>query len=319
MTTRPGLEREVRSWLREDGREDAERVLFTVLDQLDTTPQRHAGWLARRFPIMNSKPARYGIAAAVVAAAALLGANLLPESTGDHDPTPSPTSARPLTGTTSLAPGTYVIEAGYPVRIWFSVPSDGWHNYVWESGAAGSNTRALCTNASCDSPGAGIGFHIVTGVPANACNPGEGRMDVGPSIEDLADAIRNRAGWTTTEPVATTISGFPAVSFEIRPQPDEVGSCTDGVGAFYSGPLGRSATSGERLRIWIVDVAGTRLLVEAFDFGTTPDEEVGEATRIVESVVLQPLTEAGAGGGADQPQPGKVGKRRSGAPTDTGS
>ena len=62
MTANRELDREVRSWLREDGHEDADRLLSEVLDQLDTTPQRHAGWLARRFPIVNSTRIRYGIA-----------------------------------------------------------------------------------------------------------------------------------------------------------------------------------------------------------------------------------------------------------------
>ena len=76
-TDRDVTTRIVRSWLHEDAHEDADRILNLVLDQIDTTPQRSAPWLARRFSIMNTNLARLGIAAAVVAIA-VLGYNLLP-------------------------------------------------------------------------------------------------------------------------------------------------------------------------------------------------------------------------------------------------
>jgi WD40 repeat protein len=83
----------VRSWLREDGHENADRVLDTVLDQLNTTPQRHANWLARRFPIMNSNGLRFGIAAAAVVIVAILGFRFFgpANSTGGPQATPTPT------------------------------------------------------------------------------------------------------------------------------------------------------------------------------------------------------------------------------------
>ena len=48
MSANRDLTHTVRSWLQEDGHEDASRVLDLVLDQLDATPQRRVGWLARR-------------------------------------------------------------------------------------------------------------------------------------------------------------------------------------------------------------------------------------------------------------------------------
>lgn len=88
----------VRSWLREDAREDAGRVLEVVLQEVDTTSQRRAIWLARRFPAMNN-PARIGIAAAVIAIAALIGFNYLSNQVGNEpSPTPRPSSAAPDEG-----------------------------------------------------------------------------------------------------------------------------------------------------------------------------------------------------------------------------
>lgn len=237
---------------------------------------------------MNSKPARYGIAAAVVVVAALLGANVMQRNIGDPDPTPSP-SPQPLAGTTALAPGTYFIHEQFPMRITFDVPAEGWRNYVWEGGAASANTRAICTTGNdCAPPGVGIGFHVVTGVPSDPCNPGSPMADLGDSTDDLATAVADRSGWTSTEPEAVTVSGLPATYLAIRANPGAAEGCTSSLSAFFAGTFGRSATAGERLRLWIVDVEGTRLLVEAFDFAASPEEDVRAATEIVESLAIHP-------------------------------
>ena len=66
------LERVVRSWLREDGREDADRVLDAALTDIDTTPQRRAHWWpARRFRNMNNVARLAAAGIAVIAVAVL--------------------------------------------------------------------------------------------------------------------------------------------------------------------------------------------------------------------------------------------------------
>jgi hypothetical protein len=157
---------------------------------------------------------------------------------------------------------------------------------VWENGAASANTRALCAGGpDCEPPdAAGIGFHIVTGVPADPCNPGSARADIGSTIQDLSVAVADRAGWVATDPTPTRVGGFPALAFEMRAEPGQIEGCTGSVTAFYAGPFGRAATQSERLRLWVADVDGTRLVIEAFDFPGTPDGDVAEATQIVESI-----------------------------------
>jgi hypothetical protein len=66
MSTDRDTRRIVRSWLKTEERESADRVLDAVLDRLDTTPQRRATWWpARRNPDM-SNIFRISIAAAAV-------------------------------------------------------------------------------------------------------------------------------------------------------------------------------------------------------------------------------------------------------------
>ena len=70
MSTDRDTTRIVRSWLRTAEHESADRVLGTVLDRLDATPQRRATWWpARRLPELNNTAKLVLGAAAVVVAA----------------------------------------------------------------------------------------------------------------------------------------------------------------------------------------------------------------------------------------------------------
>jgi hypothetical protein len=94
MSTDRDTSRIVRSWLHEDGHENADRVLDIVLDQIDTTPQRRVSWWPVRRPMTMNSTLRYGAAAAVVALAALVGFTLLNNQVGNNPtPTPSPSDA----------------------------------------------------------------------------------------------------------------------------------------------------------------------------------------------------------------------------------
>ena len=102
MSADRDVTRIVRSWLHEDAREDADRILNLVLDEIDTTPQRRAPWLARRFPVLNNNAVRFGIAAAAVILVAIVGITLLPRAgvgVPDASPSPSASVPDPLAGT----------------------------------------------------------------------------------------------------------------------------------------------------------------------------------------------------------------------------
>lgn len=103
MNTGHDVNRVVRSWLREDDHESADRILGTVLDRLDTTPQRRFWWPARR----DSRMHKLALAAAATAAALLVavaGYNLLPRL-GTVGPGASPSPTPEL-----LARGSFVIR-----------------------------------------------------------------------------------------------------------------------------------------------------------------------------------------------------------------
>jgi hypothetical protein len=95
MSTDRDITRTVRSWLEEGVTSLPDRVLDDVLDQLPATHQRRATWWpAWRIGQMNTA-ARFGLAAAAVVVAALLGYNYLvapnigAPGLDDVSPTPS--------------------------------------------------------------------------------------------------------------------------------------------------------------------------------------------------------------------------------------
>ena len=92
MSSDRDVTRIVRSWLDEGVTALPDRVLDSVLDQVPTTPQRRAWWPARRFLTLNAT-FRYGIAAVVVAVAAIVGFSLINNQVGDSEPTPTPSAS----------------------------------------------------------------------------------------------------------------------------------------------------------------------------------------------------------------------------------
>ena len=101
-TTDRDTTRIVRSWLDEGATRLPDRVLDAVLDQVPATPQRRAGWLARRFLPMNTY-ARLGLIAAAILAVAIVGIGLL----GRNDVGPSP----------SVAPSAWSVLRAFPQTV----------------------------------------------------------------------------------------------------------------------------------------------------------------------------------------------------------
>lgn len=104
MSVDQDLERAVRGWVAQGSERLPDPVLDAALREIASTPQRGAGWLARRFPIMNSNRLRFGVAAVAVIAGTLIGLRFLPGNVGGPAPTPTPT---PFPSPVTLAFGSF--------------------------------------------------------------------------------------------------------------------------------------------------------------------------------------------------------------------
>jgi hypothetical protein len=293
MSTDRDTTRVVRSWLRTEEPESADRVLGAVLDRLDTTPQRRSttAWPARRFLPM-SIPLRWG-AAALVAAAVLIGVLFVsgngrsnigssipsPSAMQTASPSPTPVASGSLPQAGSVNQGTYTIAEPFPIQLDLEI-GPGWT--MWSPGVE-AKTVALYKLSPDPPVGQALGFLIVDNVLADPCDAAAGAMDppVGPEPIDLAEALAAQTGTESTDPVPVEIDGYSGVFLDYRNTGG--GEC----GSMQRWP-GRDSLVGERDQVWILDIDGTRLVIDAASFEGTAEENVAEMRTIVESMTIGP-------------------------------
>jgi hypothetical protein len=128
----------VRAWLRDDGHDNADRVLEAVLAELEAIPQRRSNWIPAGIRSMGTRWLRFGLAAVSLAAAVMIALSLLshrvatpPVPTQTVSPTPAPTpstSLPPRLPDSQLHGGRYTLFGSFRVTI--DVPNGGWGGFV---------------------------------------------------------------------------------------------------------------------------------------------------------------------------------------------
>jgi hypothetical protein len=284
MTHDRELTRLLESWLKEEAHEDVWRVVDTVLDQLDNTPQHRAWWPVWRFSTMTPM-SRLAFATVAVLAAAVVGFGLVSGRNVGDEPSPSPT-ATPMSFVSaphSLDAGTYVVDDVFPVPLAFTVP-DGWQKLSADRGSV------ILTKPSSDgrSWSASIQFWHVVEVYRDPCRIDLGTFDPGPGVDDLVAAIVDRPGVQATTPETVTLAGRPAQYFEST-NPSDFSDCSRSQWAEWSADgafdaIGHTEHQGLTVPTWVLDDDGTRVLVSAPRYPDTSAEDVGEIDRILESV-----------------------------------
>jgi len=287
MSTDRETTRIVRSWLQADEFESADRVLDSVLDQLDTTPQRRAGWPARRFPPMNNM-VRITLATAAVVVLAFLGIRFLgggvnfsapPEAT--PNPSPTPVAFSELDG--AIPPGPVVLDGAFPLAIGFDVPNR------WEAHASDELADEVDFNKfRGDQTPAWVSFSLVDNVFSDPCHPVEMDPPLGPSVDDLVAALTSMADVETSAVTDVVVDGHPGKRFDFATTvvPADAG-CDDDVWlSLWSGPDGFLAQvpGPTNMRITVVDVDGMRLMMSTQSWDDTTSAEVAEANAIIDSV-----------------------------------
>ena len=318
MSTDRDVTRIVRSWLEEGATALPDRVLDQVLDQVPATSQRRALWPARRFSEMNNA-LKLVIAAAAVLVVALVGINLLPRSEGVGGPGPSPTSnatqTRPpmqtpaptptptpkpsgnVNFTGSFAPGTtYVIDDPCCVvssRMTFTIPATGWYTPLepWRIGkevpAGESSIFDLFVTP-----------RRVANVYTGGCHwrGTELNPPVGPTVDDLATALFAQAEPGASPPTAVTVGGHPGKKVELSiPEDLDMATC-DSHGGDSDPIFGRFVIDnglraepyvhgkGQHHTFYIIDVDGTRQVIDAMYLPGTTAADRAELDQIVASI-----------------------------------
>ncbi len=301
MSADRDMTRIVRSWLRTDEHESADRVLGNVLVLLDATPQRRSWWPVRRIADMQTF-AKYAIAAAVMVAVAIAGYNLLPSNSGvggGPAASPSPSPSPSAIAVESPAPTIVFPPAGPLTAGRHTLTEDGTVFSIqipdgWSSSGLGCSGCATADGGwltrgpegSGDPQSVWAPIWNVDGVVADPCTRTAGPS--GQTATELADAVASLPGTDlVTAPEDVTVGGRPAKHVVIKVRDDIECSPTSfkmwGVGGIL-----RFATAlGETNRVWIVDVNGSRFWFEAETYEGAGPELEQEIQDMVDSIQFE--------------------------------
>ena len=289
MTADRDITRIVRSWLRTDEHESADRVLETVLARLDTTPQRRLLLPSRRFAQMNNV-IRLAIGAAAVLVVAVLGFNLLPRTGGvggQAAPTPTPTlvptpiATYPLLKAQASLNGRYKVGGKLTSHVTVAVPA------AWSTD---TDWVVIGPKGNQAPDGMAVRFYTVGQVFKNpvAISKGVLTPPVGPTAADLAAAIVGDPAWHATGPTNVTIDGRQGlrVHFAI---PTSSGLGADGqfdMFALAGVPDIYGFSLGQVFDLYMVDVPGERVVIDAFHFPGTSASDLAAQQAVLDSIQI---------------------------------
>ncbi|MFP5252555.1 MAG: hypothetical protein ACLGH4_02015 [Actinomycetes bacterium] len=233
--------------------------------------------------------------AAALAALALIASCSNDESTARTDPSPtgdgSATSATPEPDYTIVAethldgPGRWAMHAAgdpqAPLAV-FDVPAgyQGRESYVWTH-----------DDLDLDAYPGQLLYRAPTRVPADPCDVDRPSPRLGPTVEDLAEALAAQKRTTTTRPVPTELGGYRGLYLEL--------STTDGLNSEACAPQGgmlifdAGGPGAERVlevaatdRYWILDLGGRRVVVSAMTPAGARTESVERVTDVAEGITF---------------------------------
>jgi len=271
-------------------------------------------------------PARYGLVAAAVLVAVVIGASIFsrggsvggpsaspsPSPSASPSPTAAPTSPGPWSLLDSPQEGTlpagdyYLDIPAYPARIDFTVPEGWW--YFWPTTREVADVHAILVD-SLDTGAAngsawGLSFAIVDEVRVDPCDSAAGIMD--PSVTQSADALATAFGTWADFPATVedvTIGGYSGKRVEVTRGETFCLATAFYTPTGYQFDLQASTELPAPDQFSFLDVEGAVLVIWTTDFpATTPFEEDGGASPdpeahvadqvelhdILDSVVIEP-------------------------------
>jgi hypothetical protein len=225
----------------------------------------------------------------------------IPSPTAPGEPSPTPTihDIMELEPFAPLEPGTYFIDPDLdpstPLRVVYEVPFEGWSMWI---GATKSSDDGYVM----------VSITTVTNLVRHGCRDHSwADPPVGPSVDDLAAALADLAPFRVTSPPKdVTIYGYHGKHLELT-VPDlpvegegddrRFTGCMEGtlkswVAAIDTEPgdafYGYNGEPGRSEEFWILDVDGTRLMIEANWSPASPRKDAAEMRAILGSIRMEP-------------------------------
>jgi hypothetical protein len=140
------------------------------------------------------------------------------------------------------------------------------------------------------------GFYavVVEDIFADACVGGDGRsIKIGPSVNDLAVALREQTGPIVPRPVETTFGGYPATRIDLSvPKGFDLSGCDVkdiGLRIWYSAPADKNFVllRDAVMSVYIMDVNGERQVFLAGSRAGTSNADRRELQTVLDSVHVE--------------------------------
>jgi hypothetical protein len=176
--------------------------------------------------------------------------------------------------------------------VLYEIPVEGWSQWIGAARFADDGGRV------------GVSIGTVTNLVRHGCNDhSPAHPPVGPSVDDLAAALAHLAPFRVTSPPEdVTIHGYRGTYMELTVPDMPVAhegftECLDDNLKSWSspnlGPPGDDAFygytgPGYREEFWILDVEGTRVMIEAGRSPGSPPEALAELHAILDSIRIEP-------------------------------
>ena len=238
---------------------------------------------------------KLGLAAAAVVVAALLGFNyfLAPSvgGPGIDDPSPTATPTPPVLSSGASEPGTYLLTTEAEPSGTYHLPEGA--TLTMPAGWTGQSGYGVGKNVNLANPVAytGVGFWIWDDdfdiVYLDPCQWVDGAIVplVGPTVDDLANALASQSRRGDPVPVDVTIDGYSGKMVEMTvPNDIDFADCDRGefrswAGRYHQGP-------GQVDQVYILDVDDQRVVIYSSYMPGTSEAERAERQAIVESIQL---------------------------------
>lgn len=231
----------------------------------------------------------------VIALAALTGCAATP-SAGSATPTPTVAASASATATETsdqiltysaaiqdLEPGTYSIPPGNysPAKLTFTMPA-GW------------DMQYLGFTKHRDEPNElGLATWIVTHAYTDTCAAEGELVPIGPTVDDLVNALEALGGALVSPAVETTVDGYPAKRVDLAMADDiDLADCRVPALQIWANPGETdfyARVPGAIDSIYVIDVEGQTLAISAGHVPTSSASDVTELDEIVASIQIEPL------------------------------
>ena len=200
---------------------------------------------------------------------------------------PSPSKEAPSDDPSATSRGRW--EAIDGLRITFDLPA-GWS----QPGGTGSSDVYPTPHVSGQKSDLAVNFYddIETVLQDPCPSPYRQGGGTGTTPAHLAARLRSATGYSATEPFDDTLAGYQGKRLTLQ-IPDSLDDChyPPGLLLWIGRPTGFGSPS-QRSTLWILDVDGKRVMIEAVSFPGTSPEDLAAQQQLIDSIRIEQVKPA---------------------------